>query len=103
LNTLGCLASHTMIWQAGERRCDTPAKMAMRMKHHPSSDQQLSAVQTKLGEELRAQHDLMEPLAPRLLELVEQLDARFFERGAAEVRLYAELEEGIAALIHAAP
>jgi hypothetical protein len=63
----------------------------------------LAAVQAKLAEDLRAQHDLMEPLAPRLEELLKQLEAKALERETADARLYAELEESIAALIHATP
>jgi hypothetical protein len=63
----------------------------------------LAAVQAKLAEDLRAQHDLVEPLAPRLEELLKQLEAKTLERETADARLYAELEESIAALIHAAP
>ena len=63
----------------------------------------LAAVQAKLAEDLRAQHDLLEPLVPRLEELLKQLEAKVLERETADARLYAELEESIAALIHAAP
>jgi hypothetical protein len=45
----------------------------------------------------------MEPLAPRLEELLKQLEGKDLERETADARLYAELEESIAALIHAAP
>jgi hypothetical protein len=63
----------------------------------------LATVQAELSEDLRAQHDLMEPLAPRLEELLKQLEAKALERETADARLYAELEESIAALIHATP
>jgi hypothetical protein len=65
-------------------------------------EKHLADVRAKLAEALRARHDLMEPLAPRLEEMLKQLDAKALERETAEARLYAELEESIAALIHAA-
>ncbi len=66
-------------------------------------ERRLAAVRAKLGEGLRAEHDLMEPLAPRLVELLQQLDARARERESTEARLHAEVEESIAALIRLAP
>jgi hypothetical protein len=66
-------------------------------------DNHLAAVRSRLAEGLRAEHDLMEPLAPRFVELLQQLEAKALERDTAEARIYAELEESIAALIHAAP
>jgi hypothetical protein len=66
-------------------------------------EKHLAAVRAKLAEGLRAEHDLMEPLAPRLVELLKQLDARALERETAQARLNAELEESIAALLHSAP
>ncbi len=69
--------------------------------HFP--DNHLAAVRKRLAAGLRAKHDLMEPLGPRLEELLKQLEAKTLERETVEARLYAELEESIAALIHAAP
>jgi hypothetical protein len=60
------------------------------------------AVRAKLGETLRERHDLMEPLAPRLLELLAQLDTSFYVRERTEARLYAEVDECIAAMVRAA-
>jgi hypothetical protein len=59
----------------------------------------LAAVRAKLGEGLRAQHDLMEPLAPRFIELLQQLDASVFELESTRARLYA----GVRAIVHSAP
>ena len=56
------------------------------------------AIRAKLGETVRERHDLMEPLAPRLLELLAQLDIR--ER--TETELYAEVDECVAAMVCAA-
>ena len=48
-------------------------------------------IQTKLGEKLREQYDLMEPLPPGLVELLSQLEnSAFLETTRA--RLYAEME-----------
>jgi hypothetical protein len=51
-----------------------------------------------IGETLRKRHDLVEPLTPRLLELLAQLDIR--ER--TEAKPYAEVDECVAAMISAA-
>jgi hypothetical protein len=56
------------------------------------------AIRAKLGETLRERHDLVEPLTPRLLELLAQLDIR--ERTKA--KLYAEVDECVAAMVSAA-
>ena len=49
-----------------------------------------------------AQHDLLDPFFA-LEELLKQLEAKALERETADARLYAELEESIAASIHATP
>jgi hypothetical protein len=56
------------------------------------------AIRAKLGETLRKRHDLVEPLTPRLLELLAQLDIR--ER--TEAKLYAEVDECVAVMVSAA-
>ena len=66
-------------------------------------DNHLAAVRKRLAEGLRAKHDLMEPLGPRLEELLKQLEAKTLERETAQARIYEELEDSIAALIHSAP
>lgn len=60
------------------------------------------AIQTKLGEGLRQQYDLTEPLSPGLVELLDRLRASAQARDIVEARVYAELEEAIAAMVRAA-
>jgi hypothetical protein len=60
------------------------------------------AIRTQLGEGLRAQHDLMEPLPPRLLDLLARLETRIYVRETREAKLYAEFDECVAALVGAA-
>jgi hypothetical protein len=60
------------------------------------------AVRAKLGETLRERHDLMEPFAPRLLELLAQLDISIHVRERTEAKLYAEVDECVAAMVQAA-
>jgi hypothetical protein len=60
------------------------------------------AVRATLGTTLRKRHDLREPLAPRLLELLAQLDTSFHVRERAEAKLYAEVDERVAAMVRAA-
>jgi hypothetical protein len=60
------------------------------------------AIRARLGEALRERHDLLEPLEPRLLELLAQLDTNVRLRETAKGKLYAEVDECIAALLHAA-
>jgi hypothetical protein len=59
------------------------------------------AVRTKLGEAFREKHDLMEPLAPGLLELLAQLDTSIHLRQTTESKLYAEIDECVAAMVGA--
>jgi hypothetical protein len=60
------------------------------------------AIRTKLGDGLRERHDLMEPLAPRLLELLAELKTSLDVRQTTEAKLYAEVDECIAAMVCAA-
>jgi hypothetical protein len=60
------------------------------------------AIRAKLGEALREKHDLMEPLAPRLLELLAQLHPGIYVRETMEAKLYAELDDCVAAMVCAA-
>jgi len=60
------------------------------------------AIRAKLGETLRERHDLGEPLAPRLLELLAQLDTSIHVRERTEAKLYAEVDECVAAMVCAA-
>ena len=57
-------------------------------------------VRAKLGATLRERHDLKEPLAPRLLELLAQLGTTV--RETEEAKLYAEVDECVAAMVCAA-
>ena len=57
------------------------------------------AVRAKLGETLRERHDLKEPFAPRLLELLAQLGTTVHVREAEEAKLYAEVDDCIAAMV----
>jgi hypothetical protein len=61
-----------------------------------------AAIRTKLGEALRQQHDLREPLTPPLVSLLGQLDARVLARETAMAKLYAEIDEAIATMVGAA-
>jgi hypothetical protein len=60
------------------------------------------AVRAKLGKALRKRHDLREPLAPRLLELLAQLDTSFHVRERREAKLYAEVDDCVATMVQAA-
>ena len=60
------------------------------------------AIRAKLGETLRERHDLMEPLAPRLLELLAELDPRAYVRENTENKLYAQVDDCVAAMVQAA-
>jgi hypothetical protein len=60
------------------------------------------AIRTKLGEALRLQYDLAEPMPRGLLELLSQLDTGACVRDVTQERLYAEVEQGIAELLREA-
>jgi hypothetical protein len=60
------------------------------------------AIRDKLGEALRKQHDLMEPLPPGLVELLGRLEAGAGVRETPRARLYAAVDECVAAMVHAA-
>ena len=75
--------------------CSSDTKISGRPPHS-------AAIRTKLGEALREQHDLSEPLAPALVELLGQLDARVLARETATAKLYVEVDEAIAAMVRAA-
>jgi len=59
------------------------------------------AVGTKIGVALREQFDLAEPPPQRLVDLLNQLDARV-DRERTTARLYAAVDEAIAAVIELA-
>jgi hypothetical protein len=60
------------------------------------------AVRAKLGKTLRKRHDLREPLAPRLLELLAELDTSIHVRERTEAKLYAEVDDCVATMVQAA-
>jgi hypothetical protein len=54
------------------------------------------AIRMKIGDGLREQHDLTEPLPHSLLALLKRLETRV----ATQERLYAAVEAGVAAMAH---
>jgi hypothetical protein len=60
------------------------------------------AIRTKLGDALREQYDLMEPVPPSLVELLAQLSTSVRHREARAAKLYARFDECVAALVAAA-
>jgi hypothetical protein len=73
-----------------------------RFQDHLSDPAYSRAIRTKLGDALREQYDLMEPVPPSLVELLTQLNARVRFRETTEAKLYAEIDECVAALVTAA-
>jgi AcrR family transcriptional regulator len=59
------------------------------------------AMRAKLGQALREQHDLTEPLPRGLVELLGQLDASVRARDT-EARFYAEIDECVATMVRVA-
>jgi hypothetical protein len=60
------------------------------------------AIRTKLGQALREQYNLAEPLPQSLVELLSKLDIGACVRDVTRERLYAEVDECVAAMVHAA-
>lgn len=60
------------------------------------------AIRAKLGQALREQHDLMEPLPAGLVELLGRLEAGAGVRETPRARLYAAVDECVAAMVEAA-
>lgn len=58
-----------------------------------------AAIRARLGEALRERFDLMEPLAPGLVELLDRLDGRVLARETAMAKLYAEVDEAVATIV----
>jgi hypothetical protein len=86
------------------RMCHPPGQRCPMQRHNQDlRNRHLAVARAKVGEGLRARHDLMEPLTPRLVELLQQLDAEALDRETARARLYADLDEGIATMVHSAP
>ncbi len=74
----------------------------MKHAHDDFRERQFGAIRTKLGEALRARYDLTEPQPQGLVELLRQLEIRERSRETAEARLYAEVDECVAAMVDAA-
>jgi hypothetical protein len=60
------------------------------------------AIRDRPGEALRQQHDLMEPLPPGLVELLGRLEAGAGVRETPRTKLYAAVDECVAAMVRAA-
>jgi hypothetical protein len=60
------------------------------------------AIRATLGEALRQQHDLKEPLPPGLVELLGRVEAGAGVRETPRARLYAAVDESVAAMVCAA-
>jgi hypothetical protein len=73
-----------------------------RFQDHLSDPAYSSAIRTKLGDALRDQYDLMEPVPPSLVELLAQLNTSVRHREARAAKLYAEFDECVSALVSAA-
>jgi hypothetical protein len=73
-----------------------------RFQDHLRDPAYLRPIRTKLGEALREQYDLMEPAPPSLVELLSKLENSAHVRDITRARLYARVDECIAALVDAA-
>jgi hypothetical protein len=73
------------------------------MKHMRISERLISeAIRTKLGAALREQYDLTEPPGQSLIDLLRKLEIREGAREMTEARLFAEVDECVAAMVEAA-
>jgi hypothetical protein len=73
-----------------------------RFQDHLRDPAYFRPVRTKLGEALREQYDLMEPVPPGLVELLSKLENSTHRRDTTSARLYARVDECITALADAA-
>jgi hypothetical protein len=73
-----------------------------RFQDHLSDPGYSHAIRMKLGENLRVHYDLMEPLPQSLVELLSQLETSACVRDVTRAKLYAEVEDCIAAMAAAA-
>ena len=73
-----------------------------RFQDHLRDPAYFRPVRTKLGDALREQYDLMEPVPPSLIELLSKLENNTQRRDTTSARLYARVDECIAALADAA-
>jgi hypothetical protein len=77
--------------------------IAITMKHMRISERLISeAIRTKLGAALREQYDLTEPPGQSLIDLLRKLEIREGAREMTEARLFAEVDECVAAMVEAA-
>ena len=77
--------------------------VAISMKHTTTSERGISeAIRTKLGAALREQYDLTEPPGQSLIDLLRKLEIREGAREMTEARLFAEVDECVAAMVEAA-
>jgi hypothetical protein len=77
--------------------------VAISIKHMTISERVISdAIRTKLGAALREQYDLTEPPGQSLIDLLRKLEIREGAREMTEARLFAEVDECVAAMVEAA-
>jgi hypothetical protein len=77
--------------------------IAISMKHMRISERVISeAIRTKLGAALREQYDLTEPPGQSLIDLLRKLEIRQCAHEMTEARLYAEVDECVAAMVETA-
>jgi hypothetical protein len=77
-------------------------KFMTRFQDHLRDPTYLQPIRTKLGEALREQYNLMDPTPPSLPELLSKLENSAHVRDITRGRLYAEIDECVAALVNAA-
>ena len=70
----------------------------LRFRDHLRDPGYFRDIRKPVGDELREQHDLTEPLPQSLLALLKQLETRV----EIEERLYAAVEQSLAAVAHLA-
>ena len=77
--------------------------VAISIKHMTISERVISdAIRTKLGAALREQYDLTEPPGQSLIDFLRKLEIREGAREMTEARLFAEVDECVAAMVEAA-
>ena len=78
--------------------------MAISMEHERDDFRasQFKTIRTKLGEALREQYDVTEPPPQSLIDLLRKMEIRECTREITEARLYAEVDECVAAMVQPA-
>jgi hypothetical protein len=78
--------------------------IAISMKHQYDDFRasHFKAIRTRLGAALREQYDLTEPPAQSLIDLLRKLEISKCARETTEARLYAEVDECVAAMVQTA-